>query len=127
MTPSTTPLAFKVKDRTYTIDKITIGNLMKIEMLKSQLCNGQYGNILANRTVWAEYTLDNVDMFAHLMVFFPKLISDLKVDTWESLDPFDLKELHNQYKIQFTPWFANFSQLLRKESNDQEEDGESTE
>jgi hypothetical protein len=108
------PLVFKVKANTYTVQRITSGNLMRIEIAKAQLTNNQYGNILANRTVWSEHVLDMVDMFAHLIVFFPKLVEDLKVDTWEELDPFDLEELSKTYKEQFVPWFVDFTEILRK-------------
>jgi len=113
-TPSVAPLTFKVKGNDYSVSRITIGNLMKIEIAKAELAGGKYGQILANKTTWSEYTLDNIDMFAHLYVFFPSLITDLKVDSWEDLDPFDLKELKDQYRDQFTPWFSTFVELLRK-------------
>jgi len=109
-----TKLVFKVKDNKYTVDRVTSGNLMRVEIAKANISNNQYGSILANKTVWSEYVLDNIDMFSHLMVFFPNLITDLKVDSWENLDPFDLEELSTQYKKQFVPWFTDFTEALRK-------------
>ncbi len=120
-TPSTTPLAFKVKENTYNVSKITVGDLMKIEIAKAEISGGQYGKILANRTVWSEYTLDNIDMFAHISIFFPDLIEDLNVKSWEELDPFDLKQLTEQYQKQFRPWFSNFAELLRKPIVDEDD------
>ena len=121
-TPSTTPLAFKVKGNNYTVKKITVGNLMNIEIVKSRISKNQYGSILANRTQWSEYTLDNIDMFSHLMVFFPSLITDLAVESWEDLDPFDLKELTKNYQAQFLPWFSSFTELLTKKEEDEKDD-----
>ena len=116
------PLTFTVKENSYIVSRITVGHLMKIEIAKSQISNNQYGSILANRTQWSEYTLDNIDMFAHLMVFFPKLIADMNVETWEDLDPFDLKELATEYKEQFLPWFNDFTEILRKAKEDPTDD-----
>jgi len=126
-TPSTTPLTINVKGNNYTVERITVGNLMDIEIIKAQLCKGQYGSILSNRTQWSEYTLDNVDMFAHLMSFFPTLITALKVESWEQLDPFDVEELKKIYQEEFVVWFKNFSQVLKNpKGEDKAEQNEST-
>lgn len=121
--PSTTKLVFKVKGNSYEAKRITVGHLMRVEIAKSDLTGGKYGMILANRTTWSEYTLDNVDMFAHLLVFFPNLTKDLNVNSWEELDPFDLKELRKEYGAQFVPWFTNFTKLL-KETEESDEESE---
>lgn len=125
-TPSTTPLILKVKDNEYTIDRITVGNLMHIEIAKATISRNQYGNILQLRTNWSIYTLDNIDMFAHLTVFCSKLIEDFEVDSWEGLDPFDLQQLKKAYAEQFVPWFKTFSDLLNKvpETKEDEKEGQ---
>lgn len=109
---STTPLTFRVKDNDYVVDRITAGHLLEIEQQKAMQSNFQYGAILSNRTKWSNYILDNIDMFAHLQAFFPKLMEDMKVKSWKELDPFDLEELKTQYYETFIPWFEEFGTAL---------------
>lgn len=48
-------------------------------------------------------------------------MTDLKVEQWGDLDPFDLEELRKQYKDQFVPWFSAFTQALKIAQNPKEE------
>lgn len=107
------PLELKVKENVYHVKTPTAGQLWDVEETKAILTNGRYGDVLNNRTVWAEYNLDNIDMFAYLSVLVPDLIKDLAVNSWRDLDPFDLAELKKAYKQQFVPWFEQFTKMLR--------------
>lgn len=117
------PLNFKVKDNEYPIKTPNVGQLWDIEEMKAVLSNGQYGAVLASNTVWSVYNLDNIDMFAHLTVLCPGLITDMKVKSWKELDPFDLEELRKAYKEQFNPWFDAFTKMLRAVQNPTPADG----
>jgi len=108
-----TPLQLTIKDNTYHVKTPTAGQLWDVEEMKAVLANGRYGDVLNNRTVWAEYNLDNIDMFAYLSILVPQLMKDLAVNSWRELDPFDLAELKKAYKQQFVPWFEQFTKALR--------------
>lgn len=114
------PLILKVVNNEYKISIPTIGQLWDIEEAKAILSNGRYGAVMSNRTTWAEYNLDNIDMVAHLSIMCPLLMKDLKVE-WKDLDPFDFEELRTVYKEQFIPWFSRFTELLRKVKKDESE------
>jgi hypothetical protein len=108
------PLIFNVKGNNYTIKTPTAGQLWQIEEAKSIISNGHYGNVMSNRTFWSEYNLDNIDMFSYFSILCPDLMKDIKVDSWTELDPFDLEELKDAYRKQFTPWFTDFTTMLKK-------------
>lgn len=121
------PLTFTVKQNQYSIKTPTAGQLWDVEELKAVLSNGNYGNVLRNRTFWSEYSLDTIDMFAYLSIMCPDLIKDLNVTSWKQLDPFDLAELKAAYRAQFIPWFSKFTEMLKSVDQKQDESDESVE
>lgn len=110
-------LNFKVKsskgENIYPVSTPNTGQLIQIEKLKTIMTGGQYGAMISNRTLDAKEALDKVDIVANLTVLCPKLIKELKMDSWTDMDPMDFKELEAQYNAQFKPWYDEFKAELR--------------
>lgn len=122
-------LEFKVvigdKTMNYDIEIPRNEGLMDIEIAKSTLAKGKYGEINSNRTIQSNQALDRIDMEAHLTICCPKLIEDLKAPIGK-LDPFDLVPLQKAYEEQFLPWWSEWNIALNKikvvkEEKDQED------
>lgn len=120
------PLSLKFKKQIYTANTPTVGDLWDVEVAKTVLSNGRYGAVMSNKTVWSENALDNIDMFAYLSVFLPKLIEDLKIDSWKELGVFDLEEIRKVYVAEFLPWFNKFDSMLKKAREGKNEDVKET-
>lgn len=104
----------QVKNQEYTMEIPTAGQLIQIERQKSVLTGGNYGGIMANRTVGSEHALDIVDMTAYLSVLCPDLFASLKVDSLMDLDIFDMKQLHEVWTEDCVPWINEWQEVLRE-------------
>lgn len=104
----------KVKNQEYTMEIPTAGQLIAIERQKAVLTGGNYGSIMANRTIGSEHALDIVDMTAYLSVLCPKLFSELKVDSLMDLDIFDMKQLQDSWNDTCIPWINDWQAVLRE-------------
>lgn len=107
-------LQFKVGENSYVVSQPNIGQVIDIEMMKSQITNGNYGKMITNYSKMSILSLDMIDMFAHFKVICPKLLEDLKVDNWSQLDSFDALDLFKAYQGSFKPWFSLYSDKLTK-------------
>lgn len=62
-----------IDDNTYSVKYPTIGQLMKIETVKSIYSGGQYGSLVRTGTKASNRALDLIDMVAHFTVLIPQL------------------------------------------------------
>lgn len=123
----------EVAGNSYPIKLPNMGQLIEIEMIKAQITNGTYGQIVGNMSALGVMSLDMVDMIATLNVLCPTMLSDMKVDNWAQLDVFDILEIYRGYAESVSPWFKEFStkvlevwnkstdSLTKKESSDEKE------
>lgn len=106
-------IVFEVKGKEYVIKFPNLGQLWDVEKYKSIFSDGHYGSVLNNRTNWAYYNLDNIDMFAYLTALCPELMKDLNFKGWKYMDPIDALELSKAYKDQLLPWISEISGFLK--------------
>jgi hypothetical protein len=105
-------LVLNVKGNQYTVDFPNVGNFQKIEALKQVLSSGMYRSMIDAGTVSSTDALDMIDIQAYLSVLCPKLIKDLKCNSFEDLGLEDYLELRNIYREQFSPWWLKIMELL---------------
>jgi hypothetical protein len=105
---------FEAGGNTYTINKPDIGQLLDIQTMKAQITRGNYGQIVRNLDEVGVMSLDIVDMIAVLSSLCPEVITDLKVDNWSKLDPFDILDLYKGYHETVHPWYSKYSKDLTK-------------
>lgn len=118
-------LNFEFKGKVYTIEYPNIGKYRKIDILKQSLSLGQYGNLFRTMTSTSEESLDSIDIESYMSVLCPKLLKDLKIDSFDDLPISTYKELKNAYKQQFVPWWNEIEKLLKPEpSKEVKEDEE---
>ena len=108
-------LNFQFNNRNYPIEFPNIGKYRQIDILKQSLSLGQYGNLFRTMTIQSEETLDSIDMEAYFSILCPKLIKDLKVDSFDDLPLLKYKELKKAYKEQFVKWWNEIEKMLRPE------------
>lgn len=102
-------IVLTVNENSYQVKQPTIGQIIDIEMLKSQITNGNYGRMVGNLNKMSILSLDMVDMFAHFKIMTPELLEDLSVESWLDLGPLDTLDIFNCYIKQFKPWYDPFS------------------
>ena len=120
-------LDFKVNGNTYTIKFPTVGEYRAIETMKQTLSANNYSSMSRSMMVTANEALDIIDLEAYLTVLCPKLIEDLKCDSFSQLGLLDYKELRDAFKKQFLPWWNDIEKLLRPEPINQEKKDEEAE
>lgn len=117
-------LNFEFKGKVYTIEYPNIGKYRQIDILKQSLSMGQYGNLFRTMTNTSEESLDSIDIESYMSVLCPKLIKELKIDSFDNLPITTYKELKKAYKEQFVPWWNDIEEMLRPEpSKEVTEDG----
>lgn len=117
-------LDFKFKGRVYMIEFPNVGKYRQIEILKQSISLGQYGNLFRTMTKQSEETLDMIDIESYLSTLCPKLLKDLKIETFGDLSLSDSRSLKKEYQLQFVPWWNNIEKMLKPEDPSKEkEDG----
>lgn len=117
-------LNFEFKGKVYTIEYPNVGKYRQIEILKQSISMGQYGNLFRTMTRQSEESLDMVDMEAYFSTLCPKMLRDLKIDTFNELSLIDCKILKKAYQEQFVPWWNEIEEMLRPEPKKVKEDEE---
>jgi hypothetical protein len=117
-------LTFRLKGNEYFIEFPRVGEYRRIETLKQSLSLNTYGSMVRSMTAAAEEALDMIDMEAYFSVMCPKLIEDLKCDSFSDLGLLDYKELKREYQEKFVPWWNDIQKLLQPEPKKQKVDGE---
>lgn len=113
------------KGNSYKLKEPTAGSLLDIEVMKSVLTKGKYGEIVKHGTVIANWNLDNVDMFAHLMVLCPDMVErDFKATDWREMAIVDINSLKDEYQKKFVPWFENRLSFLNPTHKEEEKKSE---
>lgn len=120
-------IIFKTKGGSYTLNFPTVGEYRQIEVQKSGLSAGLYGELINSGTISAAKALDFIDMQAILVVMCPKVITDLKVDSFDDLDIFDANDLLRTYSEQIRPWIESWMKLLKSPPAIENEGTEETE
>lgn len=106
-------LVLQVKGNSYTIEFPNVGTFQKIESLKQVLSNGMYSGLMSMATTSSSEALDMIDMEAYLSMLAPKLIKDLKCETFGELGLEDYMELRVAYREQFIPWWMGILEMLQ--------------
>ena len=106
-------LTLNVKGNNYVAEFPNVGTFQNIETMKQVLSKGMYSALMGMGTVSSSEALDMVDMEAYFSVLYPKLIKDLKCDSFGELGLEDYKELKTIYSEKFIPWWGTILDLLQ--------------
>jgi len=105
-------IQFTVKGNSYKIDFPNVGKFQEIETMKQIVSKGMYSALLTTGTLSSMEVLNMIDMESYLSVLTPKLIKDLKCDSFGDLDIEDFLQLKEAYQNQFVPWWNQILDLL---------------
>jgi hypothetical protein len=105
-------LIFTLKGRSYEMTFPRVGEYRTIEAMKQTLSMNSYGSMYRTMMVSSEEALDMVDMEAFFTVLCPKIITDLKCDSFAELGLKDYLEVKKVYKEKVLPWWKEIEQLL---------------
>jgi len=106
-------LELNVKGNKYQIAFPNVGTFQNIETMKQVLSKGMYSSLMAMGTISSEESLNMIDIESYLSIMAPKLIKDLKCDSFSELGLEDYLELKRVYKEKFTPWWNSILELLQ--------------
>lgn len=106
---------FKILENTYTVEFPNTGDLMTIEILKTQLSKGQYSSLSESNTVTGNYSRFLVDMIAVFTVLLPDLKKDMNVKTISELKVEDSKKLLKIYLQEVLPWLNSWFEILNSD------------
>ena len=113
-------LNFVVNGNNYVINFPTVGEYYAIEASKQSLSLGFY-NSLSESSVMSAYNATNmIDIEATLTILCPKLIKDLKCDSFKKLGVKDYLMIKDAYVEQFVPWWKEIQELFnpKKKTDD---------
>jgi hypothetical protein len=110
-------IVIPIKENSYTVTYPNVGQKIKIEALKQELTEGQYGNMSSSLLQVQWDALEMVDVIAYFSVLIPQLIKDSKVSLRE-LDQQDFKELISVYKDKFVPWYNNWNEIIKSKHDE---------
>lgn len=111
-------IVLKVKGNDYIIEFPNVGKFQSIETMKQVVSKGMYSSLLSTATISSAEVLDMVDMESYFSVLAPKLLKDLKCDSFGDLDIMDYLELKKVYLEQFIPWWNNILDMLRPKKDE---------
>lgn len=106
-------LMFQLKGKTYELSFPRVGEYRTIQAMKQTLSLNTYGSMSRAMMASTEEALDMIDMEAYFSVLCPKLIEDLKCDSFSELGLLDYKEVKKVFKDQFVPWWNAIEELLQ--------------
>lgn len=113
-------LIFTLKGRSYEMTFPRVGEYRTIEAMKQTLSLNTYGSLYRSMMTSSEEALDMIDMEAYFSVLCPKLIEDLKCESFSELGLLDYLAVKKVFKEQFTPWWNEIETLLRPNSKKKE-------
>jgi len=108
-------LNFQFRGKVYTIKYPNVGQYREIDVFKQTLSMGQYGNMFRTMTAQSEESLDIIDIESYFTVLCPKLLKSLSVGSFSELDFVTYKELKEEYRKQFIPWWNEIEKMLKPE------------
>jgi hypothetical protein len=114
-------IVLQLKGNSYTIEFPNVGKFQSIETMKQVLSRGMYSSIISMNTVSSIEMLDMVDIESYLTVLCPKLIKDLKCNSFSDLGLEDYLELKKVYQATFIPWWNMIIELLNPRKKEEEE------
>ena len=106
-------LIMNFKGNQYMVSFPRVGEYRSIEIMRQTLSLNTYSGMARSMMVSSEESLDMIDIEAYFSVLCPKLIEDLKCDSFSELGILDYKELKDLFKKQFIPWWNEIENLLR--------------
>lgn len=119
MTDLQRTLKLKFRENEYLIEFPKVKQYSKIEALKQQYSEGQYGSMLASRLKSQFDALEMIDVMAYFGVLMPyQFFKDMNKTSLEEMDAIDFKEIVKVYNEQFLPWYNNWYDLLSKVNED---------
>lgn len=113
-------IEMNVKGNRYIIEFPNVGKFQQIETMKQVLSRGMYSSLLPMNTISSIEVLDMIDIEAYLTVMCPKLIKDLKCDSFSELGLEDYLELKKVYQKEFVPWWNKIIDLLNPKKAEKE-------
>lgn len=111
-------ITFNVKGNSYQIEFPTVGKFQEIETMKQIVSKGMYSSLLSTGTLSSMEVLNMIDIESYLSVLTPKLIKDLKCESFSDLDIDDFLELKKAYQDQFIPWWNKILDKLSPKIED---------
>ena len=102
-----------VKGNKYVINFPNVGEFQNIEAMKQVLSKGMYSSLMTTGTIGSYESLDMIDIESYMSILCPKLIEDLKCDSFSKLGLDDYLELKDIYQKSFIPWWNSILELLQ--------------
>jgi len=113
-------LIFTLKGKPYNLAFPRVGEYRTIEAMKQTLSLNTYGSMSRSMMKSSEEALDMIDMEAYFSVLCPKLVEDLKCESFSDLGLLDYLEIKKIFKEKFIPWWNNIESLLHPTANKKE-------
>jgi len=113
-------LIFTLKGKSYNIDFPRVGEYRTIQAMKQTLSLNTYGSMSRSMMKSSEEALDMIDMEAYFSVLCPKLIEDLKCESFSELGLSDYLIIRKVFKDKFVPWWNSVEELLHPNTQKKE-------
>lgn len=107
---------FTAKNKSYSFNAPTVGEMIAIDGQKIALSNGKYQQMMNIHLVTTQSMLDMIDAEATLSVMCPQFMQDLKTPkkTLMAMDVVDAKQfLDEVYRKQIAPWWIGLNKVLQ--------------
>lgn len=105
-------LVFTLKGRSYNLTFPRVGEYRTIEAMKQTLSLNTYGSMSRSMMKSSEEALDMIDMEAYFTVLCPKVVEDLKCESFSELGLLDYLDIKKVFKEKFIPWWNEIEIIL---------------
>jgi len=119
-------IKIKLQENEYIVNFPNVGQVIDIEVKKSMYSARQYSYLALSNLKSSNYALDLIETIAIFTTLVPKLEEDLKVKSLFDLDLISIKELVDQYKKVFLPWYEGWKKIIQLDEEEVEQKKDST-
>ena len=117
-------IQLKIQGYSYTVNFPTVGQIIDFETQLSTFSRGEHRRMIEDMfpTRSKNLALDYIETISFVLAFLPDDIkNNLRIDSLFKLDILAMKEIVNEYKYKFKPWYDAWIDEVNKEDEERSE------
>jgi len=117
-------IQLKIQGYSYTVNFPTVGQIIDFETQLSTFSRGEHRRMIEDMfpTKSKNLALDYIETISFVLSFLPDEIkNNLRIDSLFKLDILAMKEIVNEYKHKFKPWYDAWIDEVNKEDEERSE------
>ncbi len=112
ITKPSAELDIKIQEQAFKIKYPNSGQMIDIATLKAKLSDGQYTQLLVQRSAESGISLKLIDAYCFFSIMAPTMRDHLNVKSLYDLEIFDSVELIHVHENEIIPWMEQWIQVI---------------